>query len=67
VTFRRLLLPVSSTGARADHIFGMVLFYGFERVAHYAHRPDDSVPEFELWATPEELEDAPPPRLAACG
>jgi len=68
VRFRRLLLPVSATGERADHVFGMVVFSGFERIADHRRRPDDILPDFETWATPEELEeDQAAPRLAACG
>ena len=67
VRFRRLLLPVSATGARADHVFGMVVFYDFERVGHQPSRPHDGMPDLEAWATPEDLEGDPPQRLAACG
>ena len=67
VRFRRLLLPVSATGDRADHIFGMVVFYDFERIARNLSRPNDSVPDSEAWATPEDIQAEPPQRLAACG
>lgn len=67
VRFRRLLLPVSGTGERADHVFGMVVFYDFERVAHYPSRPYDGMPDFEAWATAEDLQGDPPQRMAACG
>jgi hypothetical protein len=62
-----LLLPVSGTGEHADHVFGMVVFYDFERVPQYPNRPQDSMPDFEAWATPEDLQGDPPQRLAACG
>jgi hypothetical protein len=67
VRFRRLLLPVSGTGERADHVFGMVVFYDFERVAHYPVRPHDGTPDFEAWATLDDLDNDPSQSLAACG
>ncbi len=67
VRFRRLLLPISATGERADHVFGMVVFYDFERVGQPPVRPHDGMPDLEAWATAAELQSDPPPRLAACG
>jgi hypothetical protein len=67
IRFRRLLLPVSATGEQADHVFGMVIFSESQRIGRGFHALDDGVPEFEIWATAEDLADMPEPRLVACG
>jgi hypothetical protein len=54
--FHRLLLPISATGERADHIFGMVIFSDFEQFDAHDSQPDLSSPDLEIWATPAELE-----------
>ena len=58
VRFRRLLLPVSSTGERADHVFGMVVFSDFERISGIGGPPTDGLPDLEAWATAAELDMA---------
>jgi hypothetical protein len=58
VRFRRLLLPVSSTGERADHVFGMVVFSDFERISGIGGPLTDVLPDLEAWATAAELERA---------
>jgi len=58
VRFRRLLLPISAAGDRADHIFGMVIYSDFEPVAENDRLPQDGPPDLVAWATEEELDDA---------
>lgn len=52
LSFKRLLLPVSTTGASVDIVFGMVIFPWFEpRTA--SGRPKDLPHAFEAWAAPD--------------
>jgi len=55
ISFRRLLLPVSTTGARIDIVFGMVIFPQLDKRAAARSRLQDLPYEFEAWATPEDL------------
>jgi hypothetical protein len=56
--FRRLLLPISSTGEQPDHVFGMVVFSDFERIGGYDVPPSNGLPDLEAWATAAELDGA---------
>ena len=54
LSFKRLLLPVSTNGARIDIVFGMVIFPRPE--LRTARRWREDLPHaFEAWATPNEL------------
>jgi len=55
ISFRRLLLPVSKTGASTDIVFGMVVFPQFDKKAAARSRLQDLPYDFEAWATPGDL------------
>lgn len=60
VSFRRLLLPVSTTGTSIDIVFGMVVFPQFDKRARARSRLQDLPYDFEAWATPDDLDESPP-------
>jgi hypothetical protein len=55
VKFRRLMMPIAIRGTEADGIFGMVIFPDFELRKSGPKLVDDSLPELESWATPDDL------------
>jgi hypothetical protein len=55
VKFRRVMMPIAIKGSGADGIFGMVIFPDFELRKSASKLSDDSLPELEAWATPDDL------------
>jgi hypothetical protein len=56
VRFLRLLLPVAAAAERADHVFGMVIFFEQEAFHRRRARPHDGLPDLEAWAAAEDLD-----------
>jgi hypothetical protein len=55
IKFRRLMMPITIGGERADGIFGMVVFPGFEPRRSSPKLVDQGMPEVEAWAEAEDL------------